>query len=115
MLKRSNNPLDYYSSEIARGSILFGYTILSNWRKISNSRPEGDLRQSTWSDCDKENLANDVLCAKINKLRNILGKSTAMAEKKQVELKDFMASVNKKNKHHNGKAIQFAFVNKKRK
>jgi hypothetical protein len=38
-----------------------------------------------------------------------------MAEKKQVDFKDFMASVNKKNKNHNGKAIQFAFVNKKRK
>jgi hypothetical protein len=43
------------------------------------------------------------------------GKSTAMAEKKQVELKDFIASVNKKNLKHNGLAIQFAFVNKKRK
>jgi hypothetical protein len=38
-----------------------------------------------------------------------------MAEKKPVELKDFIASVNKKNLNHNGKAIQFAFVNKKRK
>jgi hypothetical protein len=38
-----------------------------------------------------------------------------MGEKKQVSLKDFMASVNKKQTHHNGKAIQFAFVNKKRK
>jgi hypothetical protein len=38
-----------------------------------------------------------------------------MAEKKQIELKEFIATVNKKNKSHNGKAIQFAFVHKKRK
>jgi hypothetical protein len=38
-----------------------------------------------------------------------------MAEKKLTDLKEFIASVNKKNKNHNGKAIQFAFVNKKRK
>jgi hypothetical protein len=31
-----------------------------------------------------------------------------MAEKKQIELKEFIATVNKKNKSHNGKAIQFA-------
>ena len=38
-----------------------------------------------------------------------------MAEKKTVELKDFIENVNKKNKDHNGKAIRFAFVKKKRK
>jgi hypothetical protein len=38
-----------------------------------------------------------------------------MAEKKLGELKEFIDSVNKKNKKHNGKNIQFAFVNKKRK
>ena len=62
-----------------------------------------------------KNLANGRFCAKINRLTKKLGKSTTMGEKKQVDLKDFMASVNKKNKHHSGKAIQFAFVNKKRK
>ena len=43
---------------------------------------------------------------------------TTMAEKNEKKLTDvneFIASVNKKNKNHNGKAIQFAFVNKKRK
>jgi hypothetical protein len=38
-----------------------------------------------------------------------------MAEKKLTDLKEFIASVNKKNKNQNGKKIQFAFVNKKRK
>ena len=38
-----------------------------------------------------------------------------MAEKKLTDLKAFIASVNKKNKNMNGKKIQFAFVNKKRK
>jgi hypothetical protein len=38
-----------------------------------------------------------------------------MAEKKLTDLKEFIDTVNKKNKKHNGKAIQFAFVNKKRK
>ncbi len=37
-----------------------------------------------------------------------------MAEKKLTNTKEFIASINKKNKEHNGKAIQFAFVNKKR-
>jgi len=37
-----------------------------------------------------------------------------MAEKKLTDVKAFIASVNKKNKNHNGKVIQFAFVNKKR-
>lgn len=37
-----------------------------------------------------------------------------MAEKKLTDLKEFIASVNKKNKLKNGKNIQFAFVNKKR-
>jgi hypothetical protein len=43
------------------------------------------------------------------------GKSTTMAEKKLTDLKEFIDSVNIKNKDHNGKATQFAFVNKKRK
>ncbi len=39
-----------------------------------------------------------------------------MAEKKKLsDVKEFVASVNKKNTNQNGKAIQFAFVNKKRK
>ena len=38
-----------------------------------------------------------------------------MAEKKLPDVKEFIASVNKKNKKHNGKRIVFAFVNKKRK
>jgi len=38
-----------------------------------------------------------------------------MAEKKLTDLKEFMASVNKKNTNHNDKKIQFAFVCKKRK
>ena len=38
-----------------------------------------------------------------------------MAEKKLTDLNEFMASVNKKNGKVNGKKIQFAFVNKKRK
>lgn len=38
-----------------------------------------------------------------------------MAEKKTVDLKEFIENVNKKNKDHNGKAIRFAFVKKKRK
>jgi hypothetical protein len=38
-----------------------------------------------------------------------------MAEKKLTDLKEFIESVNKKNKNQNGKKIQFAFVNKKRK
>jgi hypothetical protein len=38
-----------------------------------------------------------------------------MAEKKLTDLKEFIASVNKKNTDKNGKNIQFAFVNKKRK
>jgi hypothetical protein len=38
-----------------------------------------------------------------------------MAEKKKLtDLKEFIDSVNKKNKNHNGLNIQFAFVNKKR-
>jgi len=60
-------------------------------------------------------LAKALFYAKINKLIVKIRKGIAMTEKKQVELKDFIASVNKKNKNHNGKAIQFAFVNKKRK
>ena len=43
------------------------------------------------------------------------GKSAIMTVKKNLDLKEFIASVNKKNKKHNGKKIQFAFVNKKRK
>jgi hypothetical protein len=38
-----------------------------------------------------------------------------MTEKKLTDVKEFIESVNKKNKKHNGKATQFAFVNKKRK
>ena len=38
-----------------------------------------------------------------------------MAEKKLTDLKEFIEHVKKKNKDHNGKNIQFAFVNKKRK
>jgi hypothetical protein len=38
-----------------------------------------------------------------------------MAKKKLTDLKEFIDSVNKKNTNHNGKKIQFAFVNKKRK
>jgi hypothetical protein len=38
-----------------------------------------------------------------------------MTEKKLTDLKEFMDSVNKKEKNKNGKNIQFAFVNKKRK
>ncbi len=38
-----------------------------------------------------------------------------MAEKKLTDVKEFIESVNKKNKDHNGKQTQFAFVNKKRK
>jgi len=38
-----------------------------------------------------------------------------MAEKKLTDLKEFIDSVNKKNKNHNGKKIRFAFVNKKKK
>lgn len=38
-----------------------------------------------------------------------------MTEKKLTDLKEFMDSVNKKNTNQNGKKIQFAFVNKKRK
>jgi hypothetical protein len=38
------------------------------------------------------------------------------AKKKQLtDLKEFIASVNKKNTNQNGLNIQFAFVNKKRK
>jgi hypothetical protein len=37
-----------------------------------------------------------------------------MAQKKLTDLKEFIASVNKKNKNQNGLNIQFAFVNKKR-
>jgi hypothetical protein len=36
-------------------------------------------------------------------------------KKELTDLKEFVNSINKKNKEHNGKAIQFAFVNKKRK
>jgi len=42
-------------------------------------------------------------------------KEIAMTEKKLTDLKEFMDSVNKKNTNQNGKKIQFAFVNKKRK
>jgi hypothetical protein len=35
-------------------------------------------------------------------------------EKKLSDVKEFVDSINKKNKEKNGKAIQFAFVNKKR-
>jgi len=38
-----------------------------------------------------------------------------MTEKKMTDVKEFIEAVNKKNKKHNGKATQFAFVNKKRK
>ena len=38
-----------------------------------------------------------------------------MATKKLTSVKEFVESINKKNKNQNGKAIQFAFVNKKRK
>ena len=37
-----------------------------------------------------------------------------MAQKKLTDLKEFIKSVNKKNKNHNGLNCQFAFVNKKR-
>jgi hypothetical protein len=36
-------------------------------------------------------------------------------EKKLTDVKEFIKTVNKKNTNHNGKNIQFAFVNKKRK
>lgn len=52
---------------------------------------------------------------KIIRLSNqISGKSNIMAEKKLTDLKEFIENVNKKNKDHNGKAIRFAFVKKKR-
>jgi hypothetical protein len=38
-----------------------------------------------------------------------------MAEKKLTDLKEFIDTVNKKDGKVNGKKIQFAFVNKKRK
>ncbi len=38
-----------------------------------------------------------------------------MAEKKPVELKEFVENVNKKDKKRNGNKIQFRFVNRKRK
>lgn len=38
-----------------------------------------------------------------------------MAEKKPVELKEFIENVNKKEKKHHGNKIQFRFVNRKRK
>ncbi len=46
------------------------------------------------------------------------GEENNMAEKSEKKLTDvneFIASVNKKHQKHNGKAIQVAFVNKKRK
>jgi hypothetical protein len=42
-------------------------------------------------------------------------KDNTVAEKKLTDLKDFIASVNKKDKKRNGKKINFAFVNRKRK
>jgi hypothetical protein len=46
----------------------------------------------------------------------LIRKINQMPEKKTLpDVKDFIASVNKKNKKHNGKHIVFAFVNKKRK
>jgi hypothetical protein len=38
-----------------------------------------------------------------------------MAEKKMIDLKEFIENVNKKNRDHNGKRIRFAFVKRKRK
>ena len=43
------------------------------------------------------------------------GKRITMAEKTMIDLKEFIDSVNKKNKDHNGKKIRFAFVKRKRK
>jgi hypothetical protein len=43
------------------------------------------------------------------------GKVNSMTEKKLTDLNEFIKSVNKKNKNHNGLNRQFAFVNKKRK
>jgi hypothetical protein len=60
-------------------------------------------------------LAKGLIYARISRLTKNFRKGTAMAEKKQVSFQEFKDSVNKKNKLHNGKAIQFAFVNKKRK
>jgi hypothetical protein len=38
-----------------------------------------------------------------------------MVEKILTDVKEFIESVNKKNKNHNGKVIRFAFVKRKRK
>ena len=55
------------------------------------------------------------ICVKIIRLQIQNRGKIIMAEKKLTDLKEFIESVNKKNKKHNGKVIQFAFVNKKRK
>ena len=52
---------------------------------------------------------------KLTRYPLIIGKSKTMTEKKMTDLKEFIETVNKKNKKHSGKNIQFAFVNKKRK
>jgi len=37
-----------------------------------------------------------------------------MGEKKEIELKDFIDNINKKDKKRNGLKIRFAFTNRKR-
>ncbi len=37
-----------------------------------------------------------------------------MGDKKQIELKEFIDNINKKDKKRNGLKIRFAFVNRKR-
>ncbi len=65
---------------------------------------------------DVKELAYIVIYDKIVPLSNMNRKEHIMAtEKKLTDVKEFVESINKKNKEHNGKAIQFAFVNKQRK
>jgi len=60
-------------------------------------------------------LVKANLCVKIKAENFKATDENDHGRKKMIDLKEFIASVNKKNKKHNGKKIQFAFVNKKRK
>ena len=54
-----------------------------------------------------------IVCDRILPVINL--EDITVAEKKLRDLKEFIDSVNTKNKKHNGKKIHFAFVNRKRK
>jgi hypothetical protein len=52
---------------------------------------------------------------KYDRIIFLIEEDATMSEKKPVNLKEFIANVNKKEKKHSGNKIQYRFVNRKRK